>query len=341
MHIVASHPVLVAGGAGYVGSHVVLALVAAGFPVVVLDNLSNGSRWSVSAEAIFHEGDIGDAGLVARILETHGIRSIIHCAGSICVPESVAHPHIYYQNNVAASCTLIRAAVQNRIEHFVFSSSAAVYGLPDSDMVPETAPVRPVNPYGRSKMMTEMMLEDAARSGPFDYCALRYFNVAGADPFGRTGQCGEVSTHLVKIMAEVATAKRSHVPVYGDDYATPDGTAIRDYVHVGDLADAHVAALLRLIGGRGSLVLNCGYGRGHSVREVLETGNRIAGRSLATRPAPRRAGDPDRLVADNRRILGELDWKPRFDALDLIVWHAFSWERKLPGTPAPALALSA
>ncbi|MFN3943323.1 MAG: UDP-glucose 4-epimerase GalE [Allosphingosinicella sp.] len=322
--------VLVTGGAGYIGSHAVLALLDAGWPVVVIDNLTTGFRWAVPDAAAFVEGDVGDQALVGRLIAEHGIGAIMHFAGSIVVPESVAKPLEYYENNTVKSRALIAAAVAGGVRHFIFSSTAATYGIPERVPVAEEAPTVPINPYGWSKLMTERMLADAAAAHPLNYCALRYFNVAGADPEGRSGQSTAGATHLIKVAVEAATGKRGHVSVFGTDYATPDGTGIRDYIHVSDLAAAHLRALERLIAEpERSHTLNCGYGRGFSVMEVLDSVDRVTNRPIERRMEPRRAGDPDALVADNRRILGTLDWRPARADLDTIVADALAWERRL------------
>lgn len=322
--------VLVTGGAGYIGSHAVLALADAGYRVAVIDDLSTGFRWAVPGGVVFYQGDVADAALVARIVAEQGIAAIMHFAGSIVVPESVTDPLKYYGNNTAASRSLIAAAVANGVRHFLFSSTAAVYGMPDVVPIPEDLAKAPINPYGTSKLMTELMLADVARAHPLNYGALRYFNVAGADPAGRSGQSTAVATHLIKVAGEAALGKRPSVAVFGTDYATPDGTGVRDYIHVSDLAAAHVATLARLIAApTESLTMNAGYARGFSVLEVLDAVDRVAGVTLVRDLAPRRAGDPPLLVADNRRILATLDWRPRFDDLDTIVAHALAWERTL------------
>jgi UDP-glucose 4-epimerase len=322
--------VLVTGGAGYIGSHAALALLDAGWPVVVIDNLSTGFDWAVPEGAFFEEGDIADADLVARIVSEQKVGAIMHFAGSVVVPDSVADPLSYYANNTVKSRALIESAVTGGVRHVIFSSTAAVYGIPDHIPVAEDAAKAPINPYGASKLMTERMLADSAAAYPLNYCALRYFNVAGADPAGRTGQSTAGATHLIKVAVEAATGKRDHVAIYGSDFATPDGTGVRDYIHVSDLAAAHLAALERLIAApRESLVLNCGYGRGYSVTEVLDSVDRVTNRKLERRPAPRRAGDPPALVADNRAILATLPWRPERDNLDVIVADALAWERKL------------
>lgn len=328
-------PVLVTGGAGYIGSHAVLALLDAGWPVVVIDDLSTGFRWAVPEGAAFYEGDIADEVLVGRILRDHGIRAVMHFAGSILVGESVEQPLRYYENNTVKSRTLIETVVREGVPHFIFSSTAAVYGIPETVPITEESRMQPINPYGWSKLMTERMLADATRAHPFNYGALRYFNVAGADPEGRSGQSSKIGTHIIKVAAETVVGKRSYVGVYGNDYATPDGTGVRDYIHVSDLADAHVAALERLIAVPDeNLVLNCGYGRGFSVLEVLDAADRVAGEPIERRLEARRPGDPDTLVADNTKILATLPWRPKRDRLDDIVADALAWERKLKARQA-------
>ena len=323
-------PVLVTGGAGYIGSHAVLALLDAGWKVVVIDDLSTGFEWAVPDGAVFVRGDIADQDLVARLIAEHGIQAIMHFAGSIVVPESVENPLKYYHNNTVKSRALIESAVKGGVRHFIFSSTAATYGIPAEVPVRETAPTQPINPYGASKLMTEWMLRDAAAAHPLNYCALRYFNVAGADPSGRSGQSTTGATHLIKVAVEAVTGKRDHVAVYGTDYDTPDGTGVRDYIHVSDLAAAHVFALERLIETPAeSHVMNCGYGRGFSVLEVLDAVDRITNAKIERRIAPRRAGDPPTLVADNSRILAALPWRPARDDLATIVSDALAWERKL------------
>lgn len=325
-------PVLVTGGAGYIGSHAVLALIDRGWPVAIIDDLSNGARQVVPQGVPFYEGTIADRPLVDRILTEHDIGAIMHFAGSIVVPESVEKPLLYYGNNTVATHSLVSAAVSSGIRHILFSSTAAVYGAPDRVPIDEQDPTRPINPYGSSKLMIERMLADSAAAYPLNYGALRYFNVAGADPQLRTGQIGKGSTHLIKIAVEAAVGKRDHIDVFGTDYPTPDGTCIRDYVHVSDLADAHVRALERLIAQpETSLVLNCGYGQGLSVLEVLDSVDRIAGQPVRREVKPRRAGDSPALVASNRRLVETLDWAPHFADIDVIVTHALEWERKLKG----------
>ncbi|MEA3060556.1 MAG: UDP-glucose 4-epimerase [Sphingomonadales bacterium] len=322
--------VLVTGGAGYIGSHAVLALLDGGWPVVVIDNLSTGFRWAVPEEAVFVEGDIADQRLVGQMIAEHGIGAIIHFAGSIIVPESVEKPLKYYENNTVKSRSLIESAVTGGVRHFIFSSTAATYGIPERVPIDEETRTQPINPYGWSKLMTERMLTDTAAAHPLNFCALRYFNVAGADPKGRSGQSTAGATHLIKVAVEAATGKRGHVSVYGTDYDTPDGTGVRDYIHVSDLAAAHVDALETLIAEPGTChILNCGYGRGFSVLEVLDAVDRVTNMKVERRLEPRRAGDPDALVADNRRILATLPWRPKRDDLDTIVADALAWERAL------------
>jgi UDP-glucose 4-epimerase len=323
-------PVLVTGGAGYIGSHAVLALRDAGYPVAVIDNLSTGFRFAVPDDVPFFEGDIENAELLAQIFAVQGTRAVMHFAGSIVVPESVENPLKYYHNNTAKSRALIDAVVAAGVPHFIFSSTAATYGVPAVERVSEDCPQVPINPYGWSKLMTERMLEDTAFAHDLNYCALRYFNVAGADPEGRSGQSTAGATHLIKVAVEAALGKREHVAVFGTDYDTPDGTGVRDYIHVSDLAAAHVHALEALIADPArSLQMNCGYGRGFSVMEVLDAVDRLTNRTIERRLEPRRAGDPACLVSDNARILATLPWRPRHDDLATIVAHALQWEERL------------
>ncbi len=322
--------VLVTGGAGYIGSHAVLALKDAGWPVAVIDNLVTGFRWAVPDDVPFYEGDIEDADLLARIFAEQGTRAVMHFAGSVVVPESVVDPLKYYHNNTAKTRSLIAAAVAAGVPHFIFSSTAATYGIPDVAAVTEDTPQRPINPYGMSKLMTEDMLRDTAAAHPINFCALRYFNVAGADPQGRTGQSTAGATHLIKVAVEAALGKRDSVGVFGTDFATPDGTGVRDYIHVSDLAAAHVLALEALIADPArSLTMNCGYGRGYSVLEVLDALDRVTNTAIKRVLGPRRAGDPDSLISDNARIKATLPWVPQYADLDTIVTHALQWERKL------------
>jgi UDP-glucose 4-epimerase len=315
-----------------------LALKDAGWSVSVIDDLSNGVRHAVPDDVPFYEGNVADRALVERIVAEQGIQAIMHFAGSIVVPESVEKPLFYYANNTVATHALISTAVGAGIEHILFSSTAAVYGAPEKVPVAEDDPKEPINPYGASKLMTEWMLRDASAACPFNYGALRYFNVAGADPQRRTGQQGKGSTHLIKVAVETAVGLRGQVAVYGTDYPTPDGTCIRDYIHVSDLAAAHVAALEWLIAHReDNLVVNCGYGRGLSVLEVLDAVNRANGTPIRRVMEGRRAGDPPTLVSANQRILETLEWRPKFADIDTIVGDALAWERVLlerAGQPA-------
>lgn len=325
--------VLVTGGAGYIGSHAVLALRAAGRAVVVLDDLSTGDRGLVPADVPLIVGDVADAARTGTLLRDHQVGTVMHFAGSIIVPESVADPLKYYRNNTAASRNLIEACVTAGVGRFIFSSTAAVYGNPPTRMVTEQTPTAPVSPYGWSKLMTEQMLADVAAAHPsFRSIALRYFNVAGADPHGRAGQVTPNATHLIKLACETALGRRTALNIFGTDYPTPDGTCVRDYIHVSDLADAHVCALEHLERGGDSLVLNCGYGRGYSVRQVADAVDRVLGQPLPKMEAPRRAGDPVELVADSARLRDLLGWHPRLDDLDLIVRHALEWERRRAST---------
>lgn len=328
------HPVLVTGGAGYIGSHAVLALKDAGWSVTVIDNLVTGFRFAIPEGVAFYEGDIEDADLLARIFADQGMGdgkgAIMHFAGSVVVPESVENPLKYYYNNTAKSRALIEAAITAGVPHFIFSSTAATYGIPKVSPVTEDAPKEPINPYGMSKLMTEAMLGDVSRAHPFNYCVLRYFNVAGADPQGRTGQSTAGATHLIKVAVEAALGKRSHVGVFGTDFDTPDGTGVRDYIHVSDLASAHVLALEAIIAQPlQSLTMNCGYGRGFSVLEVLDAVDRVTNLTIDRRFEGRRAGDPDALISNNERIKSTLPWTPQYDDLGMIVEHALAWERKL------------
>ena len=325
-------PVLVTGGAGYIGSHAVLALKDAGWRVAVIDDLSNGSREVVPEDVPFFHGSIAERVLVDSIIDDLGIGAIMHFAGSIVVPESVEQPLKYYANNTLASHALISAAVDAGVKHILFSSTAAVYGAPERVPIVEDDATLPINPYGASKLMTERMLDDASAAHPFNYGALRYFNVAGADPQGRTGQIGKGSTHLIKVAVEAAVGKREQVAVYGSDYPTPDGTCIRDYIHVSDLAAAHVAALDWLTRHPDeNLVINCGYGTGLSVLEVLDAVDRANGEPIKRLIEGRRAGDPPELVAGNARLLETLDWRPVYADIDRIVGDALAWEKKLLG----------
>jgi UDP-glucose 4-epimerase len=321
--------VLVTGGAGYIGSHMALELLDAGEAVVVLDNLSTGLAWAVPKGATLVVGDVGDQALVRRVVEDHAVTSVIHFAGSIVVPDSVADPLGYYLNNTVKSRALIEVAVKSGIRHFIFSSTAAVYGMTGDAPVAEDAPLAPMSPYGSSKRMTEIMLADTARAHDLHFVALRYFNVAGADPKGRSGQSTPRATHLVKVACETALGKRGRMQVFGTDYPTPDGTCLRDYIHVTDLTRAHMAALRYLRAGGESDIFNCGYGRGFSVLEVIDAVKRAAGRDFEVRMSERRPGDPARVVAASQRIRKALGWVPEHDTLDAIVRDALSWEERL------------
>jgi UDP-glucose 4-epimerase len=328
--------VLVTGGAGYIGSHMVWALIDANEDVVVVDRLSTGFDWAVAPEAKLIQADIADTAAVTDIIKTHRVDSIIHFAGSISVPESLADPMAYYQNNTVNSFGLVRAAIETGVRNFVFSSTAAVYGTPDSDQpISETAPTRPQSPYGNSKLMTETMLADAAAVHDFRYVALRYFNVSGADPKGRTGQSTRGAINLIKVATETAMGKREALEVFGTDYPTRDGTCVRDFIHVADLVAAHVDALGYLRQGGDSLVANCGYGRGFTVNEVLESVRRVSGRDFEVRHAPRRSGDIITSVADSTRARTVLGWTPRHDNLDEIVGSALAWEAALARSNHP------
>ncbi|MGE4062925.1 MAG: UDP-glucose 4-epimerase GalE [Rhodospirillaceae bacterium] len=322
--------VVVTGGAGYIGSHAVLALRDAGWDVVIVDDLSTGSLQLVPRGVPLRIGNIGNSSFMASVFAETRPDAVIHFAGSISVPESVERPLKYYNNNFANTCRLVETCLAAGIDKFIFSSTAAVYGIPEVQPVAETSPLRPINPYGRSKLMTEEMLKDTAAAAPFRYVALRYFNVAGADPKGRAGQVVQNSTNLIKVVSELAANRRAGMTVYGNDYATPDGTCIRDFIHVSDLADAHVAALTYLMKGGDSDIMNCGYGEGYSVTSVLREASRIAGRKLPYVIGPRRAGDPAQVVSDPARIRDKLAWTPRYNDLDLILRSAIAWEKSLP-----------
>lgn len=321
--------ILVTGGAGYIGSHMVFALTDAGQDVVVLDNLSTGLRGLVAEKALFVEGDAGDGELVGQLIARHKVDAIIHFAGSIVVPESVADPLRYYANNTVVARNLIEAAVKNKVPRFIFSSTATVYAGASPEPLSETLPTGPLNPYGRSKLMTEWMLEDCARAHDLRYVILRYFNVAGADPKGRSGQSNPQATHLIKRAAQVALGRVPHLDIFGTDYPTADGTGVRDYIHVSDLVAAHRLALDYLQGGGEPTTLNCGYGHGASVRQVIASVARVAGHPLSVKEKPRRPGDPPWLVADATKIRSTLGWNPKHDDLDEIVRSAYAWEKKL------------
>ncbi len=324
--------ILVTGGAGYIGSHVVLQLRARGEQVVVLDDLSTGFRQAVLDTPLV-VGKVGDRDLVMETLRSHGVDTVMHFAAHTIVPESVSNPLKYYGNNTCSTRNLLECCVETGVRHFVFSSTAAVYGIPADSEAAETSPTAPINAYGTSKLMSEWMLRDVAASSPLRYVALRYFNVAGSDSGGRIGQATAKATLLIKVACEAAVGKRPHVSVYGTDYPTPDGTGVRDYIHVEDLATAHLDALSYLRKGGKPQVLNVGYGHGYSVREVLKSVERVAGHSLTVREEPRRAGDPPILVARADRVRSELGWQPRLDDLDTIVKTSLQWEQRLAREP--------
>jgi UDP-glucose 4-epimerase len=321
--------VLVTGGAGYIGSHMVYALVAAGERVVVLDNLSTGFDWAVASEAELVVGETGDQALVSRVLAEKKVEAIIHFAASIVVPDSVADPLGYYRNNTVNARALLECAVKAGVKHFIFSSTAAVYGNPARAPVTEDDAPAPMSPYGSSKLMTEIMLRDVGIAHGLGHVILRYFNVAGADPAMRTGQSTKGATHLIKVAAETALGLRPQMSVFGTDYDTPDGTCVRDYIHVSDLVAAHLDALSHLRRGGESLTLNCGYGHGFSVLEVIETVKRVSGVDFKVEIAPRRPGDPAQIVASSDRARALIGWKPKLDDLETIASHALAWERKL------------
>jgi UDP-glucose 4-epimerase len=320
---------LVTGGAGYIGSHMVYALLAAGERVVVLDNLSTGFKWAVASGVPIVVGETGDETLVARLIAEHEVDAIIHFAASIVVPDSVSNPLGYYRNNTVNSRSLIECAVKGGVKAFIFSSTAAVYGNPEHVPIGEDDPMAPMSPYGSSKLMTEIMLRDASAAHGIPYVILRYFNVAGADPQLRTGQSTKGATHLIKVAVETALGKRSGMQVFGTDYPTPDGTCIRDYIHVTDLVRAHLDALAYLRGGGPPITLNCGYGHGFSVLEVIDTVKRSSGVDFRVDYAGRRPGDQAQIVAKSDRVRATLGWQPQFDDLATIVAHALAWERKL------------
>ena len=320
---------LVTGGAGYIGSHMALALIERGEDVVILDNLTTGVRELMPPQARFVAGNVGNRPLVRQLIAEYDIDCVLHFAGSTVVPESVADPLRYYANNTVNSRNLIEACVKAGVKHFIFSSTAAVYGASDDEVIDENAAKAPANPYGRSKLMTEWMLQDTALATPMTHVALRYFNVAGADPLGRTGQSTPRATHLIKRACQAALGRLPYLGIFGVDFATPDGTGVRDYIHVSDLVAAHALALDHLRDGGESGVFNCGYGHGFSVREVIGAVEQVAGRKVPVRELPRRPGDPPAVVADPRRIKRRLGWRPQYDALDQIVRDALAWESRL------------
>ena len=322
--------VLVTGGAGYIGSHMVLALIDAGHDeIVVIDDLSTGFDWALPPEVTLVVGDVADQALVKRVVAEHRVDALAHFAAKIVVPDSVVDPLGYYLANTVKTRALIEAAVQAGVRHVIFSSTAAVYGEPEIVPVPEDLVTAPINPYGRSKLMSEWMIADAAKAHGFTYVVLRYFNVAGADPRGRSGQSAPNATHLIKVATQAALGRRGHLDVYGTDYPTRDGSCLRDYIQVSDLAEAHRVALAHLRSGGDSLTLNCGYGRGYSVLEVIEVVKRVSGRDFEVRLSPRRPGDPAQIVAKADRIRDELGWRPQYDDLDGIVAQALAWEDAL------------
>ncbi len=321
--------ILVTGGAGYIGSHMALELIDAGETVVVLDNLSTGFRWAVPDKATLIVGDFGDEDLVTETLARYGVEEIIHFAAKIVVPESVSDPLGYYLNNTAKARSLLECAVDAGVKHFIFSSTAAVYGDPEHNPVIEEERLKPISPYGRSKLMVEWMLEDTAKATPLSYVALRYFNVAGADPQGRSGQSTPNATHLIKVAVQAALGQRKGMEVYGTDYPTPDGSCLRDYIHVTDLARAHLDALRHLRGGGDSLVCNVGYQRGYSVLEVIDIVKKVSGVDFPVTLVGRRPGDPAAIVASNERVRTKLGWTPQHDNLEEIVRQALDWERRL------------
>ncbi len=323
-----SEMVLITGGAGYIGSHAVYAFLDEDCPVVVVDNLSTGVRSCLPPQVPFEEGDVGDPSFIGAVLERYRPRTVVHFAGSIVVPESVENPGKYYRNNTAASIVLLQACVAHGVREFLFSSTAAVYGVPKTGMVTEDSPTQPASPYGWSKLMTERVLADMSAAHGLNYAVLRYFNVAGADPKGRTGQLTPQATHLIKVSCEVALGKRPALSIFGTDYPTPDGTCIRDFIHVSDLADAHVFILQHLRREQLNLLCNCGNGIGYSVRQVVAALEKLIGRSIAVTEAPRRAGDPPKVITNPKRLWGELGWRPRFSNLIDIVGDAYKWESR-------------
>lgn len=326
----AGENILITGGAGYIGSHAVKMFSDAGFKVFVLDNLYSGHRWAVDSRADFTEGDASDRSLVLSILKTNKIQAVIHFAGHIVVPESVVDPLKYYGNNSCCSKNLLECCIEAKIDNFIFSSTAAVYGMPKHIPVREDELLNPINPYGTSKLITEWMLRDVSAAFPeFRYVALRYFNVAGASLDGTIGQSTPDATHLIKVASQAACGMRESVDIYGTDYDTPDGTCIRDYIHVEDLVSAHLKALEYLLSGGQSDVFNCGYGKGMSVREILETVKKVSGKDFPVYEKERRAGDSEKLVSDCSKIKEILKWTPKNEDIELICRTAYEWEKKL------------
>ena len=321
--------ILITGGAGYIGSHMVYAALDRGEDAIVVDSLSTGIRGLVAPQAHFVQGNAGDRDLIRSLIAKHEVDAIIHFAGSVVVPESVAQPLAYYANNTVVARNLIEAAIESKVRHFIFSSTAAVYGETENGLVAETAATAPISPYGRSKLMTEWMLDDCARAYDFGYVALRYFNVAGADPKGRTGQSTPRATHLIKRCCQVALGRVPFLEIFGTDYPTPDGTGVRDFIHVSDLVAAHALALDYLRKGGAATVMNCGYGHGISVREVIGAVEKVSGGKMPVRESPRRPGDPGAVVSDAQLIRKTLHWLPEHDDLDRIVSTAYEWERRL------------
>ncbi|WND03184.1 UDP-glucose 4-epimerase GalE [Temperatibacter marinus] len=321
--------ILVTGGAGYIGSHTLIEVCDAGEDVIVVDNLSTGFKEAIDSRAKFLQGDIGDQAFMQRVFEDHSIEAVIHFAGSVIVPESVENPLLYYRNNTENTRQMIEHCVTHQVKKFIFSSTAAIYGMPEECPVDETYQRNPISPYGHSKSMSELMLEDASKAYDFNFIALRYFNVAGADPMGRTGQSTKNATHLIKVACEAALGYRDELLIFGSDYDTSDGTCIRDYIHVSDLAAAHLCALSALRKTAQSEIINCGYGTGYSVLEVLSTVKKVSGVDFNTRFTDRRAGDSPQVVAKCSKIHEHLDWIPKYNNLSLIVEHAIEWERKI------------
>jgi UDP-glucose 4-epimerase len=320
--------ILVTGGAGYIGSHTVYALLDRGDKVLVLDNLSTGVQAQVGKDASFIRGDVADSALVKKTITDHGVDAVIHFAGSIVVPESVADPLAYYDNNVVKTRALIQAVVEAGVKNFIFSSTATVYAEDAPQPLAEGMATSPISPYARSKLMTEWMLQDVSRAHGLAHAILRYFNVAGADPKGRTGQSNPNATHLIKRAAMVSLGRIPQLDIFGTDYPTPDGTGVRDYIHVTDLAAAHLLALDALRGGASSATYNVGYGRGLSVRQVVDAVQKVTGKSLPVRVGPRRAGDPPTLISDPGKIKAALGWKPQHDGIDEIISSAIAWEKR-------------